>query len=124
MLMPVLIGFLVAVFFLVACGKKKPPEPPPPPSPPKAASYPTSQRVVLPKGKGGYFVGDGGFPVLYWSFPSDADYTVVYLDGKPVARVEGYTYLYPKKVKEKKVFRMVGYKNGKPVGEVFIGVLP
>lgn len=119
----VFIPFLLSLT-LVGCGKKAPPQPPPPP--PKAGSLSpngTGEQKPLP-GRGGYFVGDGGYLSLYWSFPVKVDYSVILFDGKKIATTKGWNYLYPKPLERGKTytFEVVGIKEGKPVAKVVITV--
>ncbi|NPB05644.1 MAG: hypothetical protein GXO08_04605 [Aquificae bacterium] len=111
-----------AVLLLWSCGKKKPPVPPSPP-PPEAGSLSVKSEGLL-KGNGGYFLGDGGYAVLYWSFPTKVDYSVVYEGQRPLATVWGYTFLVEKRVEAPTEFRVVGFRGEKPVAEVAIRVSP
>ena len=109
-------GFLI---LLASCGKKAPPVPPPPPPKPAAVSKPS-----ILKGYGGYKIGDEGFAALYWDFPLKVDYSEIYLNGKKIATVKGYTYLYPKPLVKGKIytFKVIGFVKGKPKAEVEIKV--
>jgi len=114
--------FVLLIFFgLTGCGHKKPPEPFPPP---QANFKPNGNASTFTKGVGGYFIGDDGFVILYWDFPVKADLFEVYKGSQLVGKTANYNFLVKEPVKKSTVFKVVAYKDKKPVGEVFIRVNP
>jgi hypothetical protein len=109
---PFIFSFAV---LLIACGKRGDIYPPPPP-PPEGASL--SKKQLLAVGKIGYVIGDDNLAVLYWEFPFEYDYAEVYLNGKKIATVKGFSYIYPHPLEKDKqyLFKVLVYKNGKPKG--------
>jgi len=117
-----LLGFVLFILFgLTACGHKKPPEPFPPPQ--KNFKHTGNTSTSL-KGVGGYFIGDDGFVILYWDFPIKVDLFEVYKGSKLIGKVKDYTFLVKEPIKKSTVFKVVAYKDKKPVGEVLIRVNP
>jgi len=111
--------FAVFFIFLFSCGKKAPPVPPSPPKP----SAPQLKTGLL-SGYGGYKLGNDGFAALYWDFPTSVEYSEIYLNGKKVATVKGYTYLYTQPLEKGKTytFEVVGFSKGKPKAKVEIRI--
>ena len=108
----------------MGCGKKAPPQPPPPPPKAGSLSFNKSGATKPLLGRGGYFIGDGGYASLYWTFPTRVDYSVIFLNGKKIATTRGWNYLYPKALEKGKIyiFKVVGIKENKPVAETVVKV--
>jgi len=103
----------------VSCGHKKPISPPPPPG---GKNLTHSIESSLLRGKGGYFVGDNGYIILYWDFPIKVELSKVYLNNTLLGKTDGNTFLVREKIKPPVTFKVVGIKENKPIAEVFIKV--
>jgi hypothetical protein len=108
------------IAIILSCGKKAPPEPPVLNTNKEA---PSGEGKAPARGSGGYLKTARGV-ALYWSFPIEVDYSEVYLGDKPLGRTTDFSFIYTGKLEKKITFKVVGYKNGKPVAEVLIEVNP
>jgi len=104
----------------VSCGHKKPISPPSPPPVGKKLTH--SIESSLLQGKGGYFVGDDGYIILYWDFPIKVELSKVYLNNSLLGKTDKNTFLVRKEIKPPATFKVVGIRENKPVAEVFIKV--
>ena len=118
----------VLIFSFFGCGRKAPPKVPKnyifPPEAEKKIKPKRVGKSELAKGRGGYFIGNSGFAVLYWDFPVKVDRVELYKNGKLIATLEGTNTFADttSKVREGTLYRIVGIKNGKPVAEVVIKI--
>jgi predicted small lipoprotein YifL len=123
--------YLVLILPLITflgCGRKAPPKVPQnyifPPEVEKTTKSQQVGKTALPKGVGGFFIGDDGFAVLYWDFPFKVEKVQVYKNGKLIATLEETNTFTDttSKVKEGTTYRIVGLKGGKPAAEVVIKI--
>ena len=111
--------FIPLAILFVGCGHKKPISPP---SPPVGKKLTHTIEGSLLQGKGGYFVGDDGYIILYWDFPIKVELSKVYLNNTLLGKTDENTFLVRKEIKPPATFRVVGIRENKPVAEVFIKV--
>jgi len=117
------LALLIFAIALLSCGKRGDIYPPPPEG---ASSLPKTQKSSIAVGRLSYTLGDDGIAVLYWDFPFKYDYAEVYLNGRRIATVKGFSYIYPKPIErgKKYQFKVVVYKNGKPKGVANLEITP
>jgi len=102
--------------FIASCGRKAPPQPPLEKQPGTSEA-----KKGLPRGSGGYIVS-GKQIAIYWSFPVDVDYSVIYENGKKIAETKDFSIILKGGVRKGTTFKVVGYKGDKAVAVVLIKV--